>query len=108
RRGVALGLPGAAPAGPGNLPCQGAIPDTQIAVPPYPVLAREEVKHVGDAVAFVVADTLDHARDAAEAIAIAWDALPCVIGAAAALKPGAPPVWPKAIAARGNLAFETE
>src|SRR5262249_12519962 len=47
-------------------------------------------------------------RDAAEAIAIAWDALPCVIGAAAALAPGAPPVWPNAIAARGNLAFETE
>jgi len=106
--GVALVLTGEDTAGLGNLPCQGAIPDTQIAVPPYPVLAREEVKHVGDAVAFVVADTLDHARDAAEAIAIAWDALPCVIGAAAALKPGAPPVWPKAIAARGNLAFETE
>ncbi len=51
--------------------------------------------HVGDAVAFVVADTLDQARDAAEAIAIEWDALPHVIGAAAALAQGAPLVWPK-------------
>src|SRR6516162_5202041 len=54
----------------GNLPCQGAIPDTEVTVPPYPILAREEVRHVGDAVAFVVAETLDQARDAAEAIAI--------------------------------------
>src|SRR5712692_6824147 len=54
--GVALVLTGADTAELGNLPCQGAIPDTRIAVPPYPVLARDEVKHVGDAVAFVVAD----------------------------------------------------
>ncbi len=57
----------------GDLPCQGAIPDTEVTVPPYPILAREEVRHVGDAVAFVVADTLDQARDAAEAIAIEWE-----------------------------------
>jgi carbon-monoxide dehydrogenase large subunit len=106
--GVALVLTGADTAGLGNLPCQGAIPDTKVAVPPYPVLARDEVKHVGDAVAFVVAATIDQARDAAEAVAIEWDALPHVIGAAAALAPGAPPIWPKAVAARGNLAFETE
>ena len=56
---------------------------------------------------FVVADTVDRARDAAEAIAVEWDALPHVIGAAAALQPGAPPVWPATMARRGNLAFET-
>src|SRR5262249_56108574 len=92
----------------GDLACQGAIADTEVTVPPYPILAREEVRHVGDAVAFVVAQTLDQARDAAEAIAIEWDALPPVVGAAAALAPGAPSVWPPTIAARGNLAFETE
>ena len=54
-----------------------------------------------------MADTLDRARDAVEAIAIEWNALPHVIGAAAALAPGAPPVWPEAVAPRGNLAFET-
>jgi aerobic carbon-monoxide dehydrogenase large subunit len=105
--GVALVLTGADTATLGNLPCQGAIPDTESALPPYPILARDAVKHVGDAVAFVVADTLDHARDAAEAIAVAWEPLPHVIGAAAALVPGAPAVWPKTIAARGNVAFET-
>ena len=89
----------------GDLPCQGAIPGTKVAIPSYPVLARDEVKHVGDAVAFVVADTPDRARDAAEAIAIAWDALPHMVGAGAALEQGAPLVWPKI---RGNLAFETE
>jgi aerobic carbon-monoxide dehydrogenase large subunit len=103
--GVALVLTGADTAELGDLPCQGAIPDTKVAIPPYPILARDEVKHVGDAVAFVVADTPDRARDAAEAIAIEWDALPHVIGAAAALAKGAPAVWPKF---RGNLAFETE
>ena len=106
--GVALVLTGADTAELGDLPCQVAIPDTKIAVPPYPILARDEVKHVGDAVAFVVAGTLEQARDAAEAIAVEWEARPHVIGAVAALQKGAPAVWPKMAAARGNLAFETE
>src|SRR5262245_30499323 len=106
--GVALVLTASDTADLGNLPCQGAIPDTEVSVPPYPILAREEVRHVGDAVAFVVAQTLDQARDAAEAIAIEWDVLPHVVGAAAALAPGAPLVWPPMIATRANLAFETE
>jgi carbon-monoxide dehydrogenase large subunit len=72
-------------------------------VPPYPVLAREEVHHVGDAVAFVVADTPDQARDAAEAIVIEWEALPHVVGAEQALAGGAPMVWADR---PGNLAFE--
>jgi aerobic carbon-monoxide dehydrogenase large subunit len=105
--GVALVLTAADIASFGDLPCQGLIPDTKVAVPPYPILAREEVRHVGDAVAFVVADSLDAARDAAEAIAIEWTALPHVVGATAALAPNAPPVWLKAIAPDGNLAFET-
>ncbi len=83
--GVALVLTGADIAKLGHLPCQAAIPGTKVAIPPYPILARDEVKHVGDAVAFVVADSLDQARDGAETIAIEWDALPHVIGAAAAL-----------------------
>ncbi len=106
--GVALVLTGEDISELGDLPCQGAIPETELVVPPYPILARGRVRHVGDAVAFIVADTLDQARDAAEAIAIEWNPLPHAIGAAAALQQGAPPVWPAAIAARGNLAFETE
>jgi carbon-monoxide dehydrogenase large subunit len=102
--GVALVLTGADTAELGDLPCLGLIPDTSIAVPPYPVLARDEVRHVGDAVALVVADTIERAKDAAEAIAIDWEPLPHVIGAAAALAPAAPLVWPHE---KGNLAFET-
>ncbi len=74
------------------MPCPGTIPDLPIEVPDYPVLARDVVRHVGDAVAFVVADTLALAKDAAEAIAVDWQPLPHVIGAKAALAPGAPPV----------------
>ena len=67
---------------------------SKIDVPPYPVLARDEVRHVGDAVAFVVADTLEQARDAAEAIEIEWEPLPHVIGAVSRAGAGAPQVWP--------------
>jgi aerobic carbon-monoxide dehydrogenase large subunit len=55
-------------------------------VPPRPALARP-VRHVGDPVAFVVADTAEQARDAAEAIEVAYDTLPAVTDAAAALGP---------------------
>ena len=102
--GVALVLTGADTASLGNLPCRGEIPDTRIVVPPYPILVNDEVRHVGDAIAFVVADTPDRARDAAEAIAVDWEALPVAIGAVAALENDAPLVWPKL---GGNLAFET-
>src|SRR5262249_17115230 len=92
--GVVLVLTARDTADLGDLPCLGAIPDTEVIAPPYPILAHEEVRHVGDAVAFVVAQTLDRARDAAEAIAIEWEALPHVVGAAAALTKDAPLVWP--------------
>jgi carbon-monoxide dehydrogenase large subunit len=87
----------------GPMPCVALPPDLTLEAPPYPVLARDEVMHVGDAVAFVVADTLEQAKDAAEAIAVEYDALPHVVDAAAALKPNAPQVWPDK---PGNVAFE--
>jgi CO/xanthine dehydrogenase Mo-binding subunit len=59
-----------------QLPRQGEIPDTKVVVPPYPVLARDEVRHIGDAIAFVVAESIEAAKDAAEAIAIDWEPLP--------------------------------
>src|SRR5262249_2629742 len=101
--GVALVFTGADAAALGNLPCQGQVPGCTIDVPPSPILARDEVRHVGDAVAFVVADTLDRARDAAETIVIDWEPLPAVIGARLALAPDAPKVWP-----HGNVVFETK
>ncbi|HZI83342.1 MAG TPA: molybdopterin cofactor-binding domain-containing protein, partial [Casimicrobiaceae bacterium] len=51
----------------------------------------------------VVAETLEQARDAAEAIEVAYEPLPAVVDPAAALAPGAPTVWPPAI---GNVACE--
>jgi carbon-monoxide dehydrogenase large subunit len=62
------------------------------------------VCHVGDAIAFIVADTVEHAKDAAEAIAVEWEPLPHVIGVAAALENGAPLVWSDK---SSNVAYET-
>src|SRR3954462_8085356 len=103
-RGVALVLTGADTAALGDLPCAAEVPDTTIDVPPYPILVRDEVRHVGDAMAFVIADTVEHAKDAAEAIAVEWEPLSHVIGAAAALESGAPLVWSDK---PSNVAFET-
>jgi aerobic carbon-monoxide dehydrogenase large subunit len=89
----------------GPLPTPGVIPGPEIKIPVYPILAKDVVRHVGDAVAFVVADSLAAAKDAAEAISVDWQPLPHVIGAMAALAPGAPRVWADR---PGNLAFETE
>ena len=47
--------------------------------PVQPILAVDEVRFVGDPIAFVVADTLAAARDAAEAIELAFDDLPPVM-----------------------------
>ncbi|HUB94532.1 MAG TPA: molybdopterin cofactor-binding domain-containing protein, partial [Stellaceae bacterium] len=58
-----------------------------------PLLAQGRVRFAGEPVAFVVADTLDQARDAAERVEIDYEALPIVATAEAALKLGAPAIW---------------
>ncbi len=55
-----------------------------------PALATDKVRYVGDAIAFVVAETAAQARDAAEAVELDIEALPAVTDAAEAAKPGAP------------------
>jgi carbon-monoxide dehydrogenase large subunit len=60
---------------------------------PQPLLAQERVRYVGDPVAFIVADTLTQAKDAAERIAVDYEPLQAVISAEAALEPDAPAVW---------------
>jgi carbon-monoxide dehydrogenase large subunit len=60
---------------------------------PQPILAQEFVRYVGDPVAFVVAETLDQAKDAAELLAIEYEILPAVTTAEAALASDAPAVW---------------
>ena len=69
---------------------------------PQPLLAEDRVRYVGDPVAFIIAETLDQAKDAAELIAVEYEPLPAVVGAEAALAPGAPPLWEQN---PGNEAF---
>ncbi|HZB93788.1 MAG TPA: xanthine dehydrogenase family protein molybdopterin-binding subunit [Stellaceae bacterium] len=71
-------------------------------MPRRPALATERVRHVGDAVALVIAETRDQAKDAAEQIVVDYEMLPAVTDLAAAVKPGAPQIWPEA---PGNVDF---
>jgi len=73
--------------------------------PPHPVLADGVVRHVGDPVAFIVAETAQAARDGAEAVDVAYDILPAITDLARATKADAPLVW--AGAAR-NICFDWE
>ncbi len=72
-----------------------------------PVLARDTVRFVGEAIAVVLAESLGQAQDAAESVEVEYDQLPAVVGAEAALAAGAPLLFPDA---GSNLAdaFETE
>jgi carbon-monoxide dehydrogenase large subunit len=101
--GVGLILTAADVADLGGLPCLFNLPDDPFTGPPYPILAKDEVRHVGDAVAFVVADTVEQARDAIEAIEVEWTPLSSVVGVANAVKNGAPQVWPNHA---GNVLFD--
>jgi carbon-monoxide dehydrogenase large subunit len=71
--------------------------------PPRPALATDKVRFVGDPVAFVVADTLLQAKDAAEAIEVDIDALPAVVRPEEAARPGAPLIHDEA---PGNVALD--
>src|SRR5664279_10806 len=87
----------------GGLPCLFNLEVNPFKGPPYAILAHGVVRHVGDAVAFVVAETIDQARDAIEAIDVEWTPLPAVVGVANAVKKGAPQVWPDHA---GNVLFD--
>src|SRR3954451_1194356 len=58
-----------------------------------PLLVADRVRHVGDRVAFVVAETLAEARDAAELVEVDYEPLPAVVNIEDAAKPDAPKVW---------------
>ena len=57
--------------------------------PPHLPMPVGKVRHVGDIVAMIVADTLDQARDAADALVVDYEELPAVVTVAQALAPGA-------------------
>jgi carbon-monoxide dehydrogenase large subunit len=89
----------------GPLPC--AVTNIPMAspliVPSYDALARDIVRHVGEPVAFVVAESAEIARDAAEAIVVDYEPLQPIISIADAILSGSRPIWPQA---RNNVAFE--
>lgn len=60
-----------------------------------PILCRDHVHYVGDAVAFIVADTRALAQDAADLIEVDYEGLEAAANTATALDPGAPLVWPE-------------
>ena len=83
-------------AGLGDLPGHGGLKlrdGSPMYKPRYPVLAEDRVRWVGDCVAFVVAETVAQAMDAAELINVDYEPLPAVVTTADASKPGAPQVW---------------
>src|SRR6202163_2639381 len=61
--------------------------------PPFPALVKDRVRWVGDYVAFVVAQTIHQALDAAELIVVDYEPLPAVTSAVDAIAPGAPLVF---------------
>ncbi|WP_211243780.1 xanthine dehydrogenase family protein molybdopterin-binding subunit [Runella limosa] len=58
--------------------------------PPHPLLVKDKVRHVGDAVAMVVAESREIAQDAAEAIVVDYEVLPAITDASKAVEAGAP------------------
>jgi aerobic carbon-monoxide dehydrogenase large subunit len=72
---------------------------------PRPALIRERVRHVGDPLALVVAETPEQAADGAARVVVDYEPLPAVAGAAAASRSGAPAVWDEA---PDNVAFVWE
>jgi carbon-monoxide dehydrogenase large subunit len=61
--------------------------------PPHPALAGGKVRHVGDPVAMVIAESLAAARNAAELVQVGYKVLPAVANVADAVKPGAPQLY---------------
>ncbi|MDE4303538.1 xanthine dehydrogenase family protein molybdopterin-binding subunit [Phaeobacter gallaeciensis] len=81
--------------GVGSIPCGWQVTDRHgepMQEPAHPVLAQGKVRYVGDAIAAVVAESREEARDAAEAIELDIEELPAVIDMKEAVKEGAPKV----------------
>jgi carbon-monoxide dehydrogenase large subunit len=87
----------------GFMPCLAAV--KPMIVPPRPALAAGRVRHVGDPVCFVVADSAEIARAAAELVEIDYEPLPSVVNGRAALAGGAPALWEEV---PGNLVYHVQ
>jgi carbon-monoxide dehydrogenase large subunit len=77
-------------AGFGPIPCAWVVPGSNAKTPPYPPIALDVVRYVGNAVAIVVATDRYVARDAAEAVEVDYEPLPVVVDAKKATEKGRP------------------
>ncbi len=73
--------------------------------PKHPLLVADKVRHVGDQVAMVIAQTREQAKDASQMVMVDYEELPVVINAAEAVKPGAPIVHDDA---PNNICYDWE
>jgi len=90
----------------GNLICGWAITSkdgSPMKMGAWPAMAPETVRFVGQAVAVVIADSKNLARDAAEAVVVSYEELPAVADIHAAIKSGAPQLHPEA---PGNQVYD--
>src|SRR6476661_886988 len=88
---AAMKMPGAVGVLTGNLICGWAITTkdgTPMKMGAWPAMAPDTVRFVGQAVAVVIAETKNQAKDAAEAVVVAYEELPAVPDIRAAIKPG--------------------
>jgi len=97
-----------AEAGIGGLPCGWLITSkdgTPMQEPPHPILVADKVRHVGDQVALVVAETRAQARDAAEKIEVTYEELPAVLDMTAAAEASSAKVHDDTT---GNVCYDWE
>ena len=92
----------------GTLPCgwqvtgKNKVPQIE---PPHPILVTDTIRHVGDSILMILAETKDQAKAAAQKIVLDYDMLPVVASLKAAVAEGAPQVWEQA---PGNVCFDWE
>ena len=90
----------------GGIPCGWLVKNkdgSNMIEPPHPILVADRVRHVGDQVAMVVAETRAQARAALSLIDVDYEPLPAVASLAAAQAADAPQVWDQA---PGNVCYD--
>ncbi|MGC1305188.1 MAG: xanthine dehydrogenase family protein molybdopterin-binding subunit [Caulobacteraceae bacterium] len=86
-----------------KLPAFTRTPETPIFDAPHLPMVRDKVRHVGEAVAMILAETYAQARDAADLVVVDYEPLPAVILPLDAIAEGAPQLWDEA---PRNICFE--
>ncbi len=90
----------------GGIPCGWQLHNkdgSPMVEPPHPALAQGKVRHAGDPVVMVIAETRAQAKDAAQLVEVDYDPRPAVAHLTAAVADGAPLVWDEA---PGNVCFD--